>query len=182
MKPIAMALAVLLAAASAACAAKENPNVTPQGSREETIVQVRTLQDQVRRYGAELRGALGDASPAPGSVRIGPAPCPGRSSDLDDNGAYYVSGSWQLPLAPDKQLAVIQAVRDAWQAKGYKVTVHLEADGGTRARLEGEDPTNGFTFSVISTTPPTAVAVRVLSTCHTPPDRQFPGGDLTVYN
>jgi hypothetical protein len=156
--------------------------VTASGnSKQDTLNQVRELQSQVNQYGAQFRDAAGGAAPNPGSVRVGPAPCPGKTSDLAEGGSFYVSGGWQINLDSAKQIPTIQAIRDAWRAKGYKIVLYEEFDNGTRARLEGEDPTNGYTFSVISANPPTAVGIRVLSTCVKPADGQFPGDSITIY-
>ncbi len=178
-----LALMLVPVATTTACTSKENPSVTPnsEGVKQDTLDQVRGLQEQVRRYVNEFTVALGGASPNPGTVRIGPAPCSSGTSDIAENGVYYVAGGWQIPLAAEDQISKIRAVRDAWQAKGYSIVLYQEVDDNTRARLEGEDPSNGFTFSVISTNPPTAVGIRALSTCVAPPDGQYPGDGITIY-
>lgn len=173
-----LGLALLLT--TAACT-KEKPQVTSNGSKQDTLNQVRDLQTQVRQYGDQFIAAVGGGSPVPGIVRIGPVPCSGKISDLAEDGSYYVSGGWQIPLAAGKQVPTIRAIRDDWQAKGYTIVTFMEIDDNTRIRLEGEDPGNGFTFSVISTNPPTAVSIRVLSTCVRPPDGQYPGDSATIY-
>jgi hypothetical protein len=122
----------------------------------------------------------GSASPSPDTFSIGPAPCSSKTSDIAENGVYHVSGGWQIPLPAEEQVSRIRAVRDAWQAKGYEIVLYQEVDNNTRARLEGRDPGNGFTFAIISTNPPTAAAIFAYSPCVTPPDGQYPTG-VSIY-
>ena len=179
---LAVVAAAMAAVVLAACTSKESPSVTVSGkTKQDTLNQVRELQAQVNQYGAQFREAVGGAAPNPGSVRVGPTPCPGKTSDVADDGSFYVSGGWQLNLDPARQISTIRAVRDAWQTKGYKIVLYEEFDNGTRARLEGEDSANGYSFSIISTNPPTAVGIRVLSTCVKPADGEFPGDSITIY-
>lgn len=176
---VVISFAMLLA--TACTSTKENPPVTsPSGGQEATLAQVHAMQAEVRRYGTELIAALGGGTPNPGTVRIGPVPCQDAGSEIAKDGSFYVSGGWQIPLASDLQVSALRAIRDSWQARGYKVIVYQEVDGG-RSRLEGEDPKTGHSFSVISTNPPTAVAVRVLTPCAKPADGVFPGEGATVY-
>lgn len=145
-----------------------------------SLEQVKDMQEQVGAYGADLRQAAGGAVPNPNTVRIGPVPCPGRYTDFAPDGAFYVSGGWQLDLAPDRQIATLRAIRDRWLAKGFRVE-YREFDDNTRASVQMEDPGTGFELSVASTLPPTAVAIRVLSVCVHSVDGKFPGDSLTIY-
>jgi hypothetical protein len=140
----------------------------------ETLARVRAAQTQVRQFGFDLIASIGNANPTHGTVRIGPVPCAG------ERGTYRVEGSWQVPLAPEKQHVTLRAVRDSWPGLGLRVLLYEESDGRT-IRLEGDDPRTGVTFSIASTTPPHAVKIQVATPCTRSSDGTLPALSLTVY-
>lgn len=160
--------------------ASSSPSAVSDTDRKATMDQVVALQKVVIGYGDELRQAAGGAPPNPTTVRIGPAPCPGKHTDFAEGGVFYVAGGWQINLAPSRQVSTIRDIRDAWRARGFRIERYDEWDG-TRAVVEMEDARNGFALSVASTLPPTAVAIRVVSSCVRPVDGQFPGDSLSIY-
>ncbi len=139
----------------------------------ETLARVRAAQTQVRQFGLDLIASIGNASPTHGTVRIGPVPCP------DGDGSYRVEGSWQVPLAPERHLITLRAVRDSWPGLGLEVLFYDEADGGVQ--LEGEDRSSGLTFMIASTIPQHAVKIQVITACAKPPDGVLPPHSLTVF-
>src|SRR5436309_3557499 len=53
----------------------------------------------------------------------GKAPCEGRGGELaDDEGPYFVQGTYNVPLPQDKHLQTLERLRDQWKSQGYEVT------------------------------------------------------------
>ncbi len=142
----------------------------------EVLAWARAEQSLVRLFGMDLIASVGNASPTPGTVRLGPVACPG-----DDKLTYRVEGCWQVPLAAERQLVTLRAVRDSWPALGLQLTGYHESADGSAIRLDGEDPRSGMTFTLQSSVPPHAVNILVRSRCAILPDGARPSPTLTVY-
>jgi hypothetical protein len=140
------------------------------------MVAVASLTDVQRQVREQANTVLADLGLPPPSTApdIGPAPCSDAGGSADD-GRFYVAGAWQVPLPSAQQIATLRRVRDTWQAKGYEITDYRELPSGVEVVLAAGNPTNGYSLSLITTSPPIAVAMLVSSPCMKSPDGKYPG-------
>jgi hypothetical protein len=119
----------------------------------------------VDQYFHDVRAAVG------GTVErdygTNPAPCQGRNGELADDGRYYVQGTYRIALAPGSHIAALTAMRDRWVGQGLELRdFRTLADGG--ATVSARNPADGVQVTLMSTSPPSGVAVIIVSPCLLP--------------
>jgi hypothetical protein len=83
---------------------------------------------------------------------IGSMPCEGRRGELSDT-IYTMIGTYQLLVPASEQPALLNRVRDAWQAQGYTITAQRTYPSNGGGEVNATDPNDGVLFS-LSLDPP----------------------------
>jgi hypothetical protein len=128
-------------------------------------VQIRSEADvtrQVQQYAEQTATAVGSTLT---NGAASSAPCEGRAGELSED-IYYVQGTYQLPLAPEKQLATLARMRDQWRGQGYTITEDRTFPDSAEGTLTAKNPTDGYSIRLTSTRPPTALALLIHSDCY----------------
>jgi hypothetical protein len=122
---------------------------------------------QVRDYAATIAAVVGaDAKETERGVsRLA---CANWRGDFARDGRFYIHGVWQMPLPADKHPSTLERLRESWAAQGYIIKGFKMSDD-IRGSVVAENPSDEVELSVVSTVPPSAVAVMVMSACYRPP-------------
>jgi len=127
----------------------------PTMSEAEVIRRVDQYADQV----AALVG--GEHTPS----KANSAPCTGRAGETDER-IRYVLGTYQIPLAEEKHIETLARVRDEWRAKGWTITDDRTLPDGVTGILAAKTNSDDYSVRLVSTEPPTALALLIHSTCY----------------
>ncbi|MEV1286337.1 hypothetical protein [Micromonospora sp. NPDC049679] len=120
---------------------------------------------QVQQYAEQTATAVGSTLT---NAAASSAPCEGRAGELSED-IYYVQGTYQLPLAPDKHLATLARIRDQWRGQGYTITEDRTFPDSAEGTVAAKTPTDGYRISLESTSPPTMLALLIHSDCYRSP-------------
>ncbi len=114
-------------------------------------------QQVVGRLGADVDAAV-----------VGCAPCEGRHGELARDGRFYVQGNYLVRVAVGTHVATLSRLRDLWLGGGYELTDFRTFGGRDEATVDVRNPHDGVQLSLISTRPPTAVQVIIVTACLSP--------------
>lgn len=125
---------------------------------------------RVRDYAATIAAVVGvDAKEAEKGVsRLA---CENWRGEPARDGRFYIHGIWQMPLPAAKHSATLERLRESWAAQGYiikRLKMFNDIEGSTGS-ITVENPSDQVELSVMSTAPPSAVAVMIMSACYRPP-------------
>ena len=159
MRKIAILLAVLLVAG---CGEEESTVEAKPRAEVETTVHAQA--DAVATAaGAKLEGYQANS-----------APCDTPDGNIADDGRWNLTGFAAIPLAADRHVATLKAIKERWQADGWQISDDRTLPDGVRGSLSGVAPGSGLSVSVTSSDPPKQLALIVASPCYRPVDGEDP--------
>ncbi|MGK5444586.1 hypothetical protein ACSNN7_22565 [Micromonospora sp. URMC 105] len=150
--------AVLVIATATACSPgekKEQPTDMKSASEAE-------ITGQVNQYANQVAALVGNPlfNPATSS-----APCSGRGGELDEK-IRTVQGAYNVNLAAGRHVDTLARIREQWRAQGWTITEDVTSSNGREGALAAKTTPDGYSLSLTSTSPPTALALLVNSPCY----------------
>jgi hypothetical protein len=122
---------------------------------------------KVRDYAAAIAAVVGvDAKEA--EMGVSRLACGNWRGEFARDGRFYVHGIWQMPLPAAEHPTTLERLRESWAAQGYIIKRYRMLDD-IRGSIIVENPSDEAELSVVSTVPPSAVAVMVMSACYRAP-------------
>jgi hypothetical protein len=120
----------------------------------------RTLVDGYLRQVISAVGGTPNAEPD-----FLPSPCEGQRGELSEF-IYSMRGGAQLPLPEAEQLGTLARLRDSWRQQGYTIVEDRTFPDGKSGTVVVRSPADGVRIAVDSTSPATALAIRVSTPCY----------------
>jgi hypothetical protein len=124
-----------------------------------SVVDATALVERYRQRVVALLGCEAEAAV------VGCAPCQGRGGELAADGRFYVQGNYRVPVAVGTHIATLGRLRGTWIGEGYELTDFRTFAGRDEATVDVRNPDDGVQISLISSRPPTAVQVIIVTPC-----------------
>ncbi|WP_285684697.1 hypothetical protein [Actinoplanes sp. NBRC 103695] len=131
--------------------------------KEGTTVEVKSraeVETVIRAQAGELPGEVD-------GLRLNSAPC-------GNGDTWNLTGIGAIPLAAEKHVATLRAVKERWQADGWQIDDDRTLPDGVRGSLSGVTPDGALTVSLTSSQPPRQLAVIIASRCYRPAPGEDP--------
>lgn len=112
-------LTLALAVAPAACGSGDDLAKLPQTA----------VKQQVERYAGSTLAASGQATYRQSAANVTGCPRDNGKGLSDPDDAYYVQGSYDLPVPTGDPAATVDKIRAQWQQSGYTLATATSATG-----------------------------------------------------
>lgn len=135
----------------------------------EDDMEIRTVpdaSDQVNHLAQQVADLVGDTKLEEASTND--APCSGRWGELAED-IFYILGTYQVPLPHEEHIPTLARLRDHWQQQGYTIRDHRTFSHDNTGSLAVTTP-DGYKIRLMSTVPPTALALFVSTPCYKSPE------------
>jgi hypothetical protein len=146
---LAPALALALALAVAACGSGDDLAKLPQTA----------VKQQVERYAGSTLAASGQAGYRQSAADVTGCPRDNGKGLSDPDDAYYVQGSYDLPVPTGDLAATMDEIRAQWQRSGYTLASATTGVSATTPDAYRMDLTTG---------PADALSLSIASPCYRP--------------
>lgn len=142
------------------------------GDRDEDLATVAV--DETSRVTGDYVRVITEALGNPKVLESGagePTPCEGRGGELSGPDKYWLLNITNVVVPPEQQVRSLDLLHELFERSGWEIT-HFgnhdvpENPGGA---IKGRNPKDGFTFSILSSGPSTALTIWVSSPCRKRP-------------
>ncbi|WP_436529460.1 hypothetical protein [Actinoplanes sp. HUAS TT8] len=147
-----------------------------EGDEQVQVMKRRDAEKMLRELADQAAGVVGRPL---NDWDVGAAPCENAAGVLATDGHWVLSGAGGVgEVAPEKQIAMLNRLRDSWIGFGYEIDeFRLLPDGGTGGRVSARVPGSDLSVTVQSTVKRTGMAVLVGSPCYLPAPGEDPAND-----